>query len=98
MLTRSLAAALIALPAVAWAAPVPAPQCPSITDIAAVLKDSGGQVPVASWLQLDGTTMQMFADPAGRAATLVIIAGDCAYPVGQGMQLRTWVIVGGETA
>lgn len=94
--TLAIAVGLM-LPAVAQAEDSN-PKCPSIADVAGVLRDTTGQVAIASWVNLDGTKMQLFSDPAGHLATLVLIAGDCAIPVQQGAMLRTWAIVGGEEA
>lgn len=92
-----LAAALLAPIAVSAAEPAP-PSCPTLPELAKALKDAAQQAPIASWLNVDGSSMQLFSDAEGHRLTVVMVAGGCAYPVGQGALLRTWAIVGGGEA
>ena len=98
---RSLVAFALAcsavLPAAAEENTAP-PSCPTLPELSKALKDAAGQAPVATWLNVDGSSMQLFADAEGHRLTVVMVTGGCAYPVGQGALLRTWAIVGGGEA
>ena len=98
-MTRLLLAAALLLPIAAHAEENTAPpSCPTLPELSKALRDAAQQTPVATWLQPDGSTMQLFADAEGHRLTVVMITGGCAYPVGQGALLRTWAIVGGGEA
>lgn len=92
-----LLAALLAAPIAAHAQDA-APTCPSLPEMAKALKEAAQQTPVAAWVNQDGTTMQMFADPAGQRMTLVLVAGGCAFPVQQGALLKVFAVIGGGEA
>jgi hypothetical protein len=87
------------LPAVAQAQEQPVtPKCPSLRDVSTVLREQFKESPVATWLDQGGDIMTLFAGEAGKTTTLVISRGECAAILGEGLQLRTWAIVGGEEA